>query len=91
MANRLAELKRDVSRYHSRLEAAHTILAQACLGVLFRLDGRVDRSKIENFPLARYADQYWVTHVRFGNASSRIKDEIECLFDEYKPHLATWL
>ena len=33
-ANRLAEPIRDVSRYHIRLEAAHTILARACLGVL---------------------------------------------------------
>ena len=33
-ANRLAEPIRDVSRYHIRLEAAHTILAEACLGVL---------------------------------------------------------
>ena len=32
-ADRLAEPIRDVSRYHIRLEAAHTILAQACLGV----------------------------------------------------------
>ena len=54
-ANRLAEPIRDVSRYHIRLEAAHTILVQACLGVLLRLDDRIDRDSIENFPLARYA------------------------------------
>jgi hypothetical protein len=91
MANRLAEPIRDVSRYHIRLEAAHTVLAQACLGVLLRLDDRVDRNKIENFPLGRYAAQYWVTHVRTGNASSRIKDGMECLFDVDRPHFATWL
>jgi ankyrin repeat protein len=91
MANRLAEPIRDVSRYHIRLEAAHTILAEACLGVLLRLDNHVDRSKIENFPLARYAAQYWVTHVRSGNASARIKDGMECLFDADRPHFATWL
>ena len=90
-ANRLAEPIRDVSRYHIRLEAAHTILAQACLGVLLRLDDRVDRDKIENFPLARYAAQYWATHARFENASSCIKDGMECLFDADKPHFATWL
>jgi hypothetical protein len=90
-ANRLAEPIRDVSRYHIRLEAAHTILAQACLGVLLRLDDRVDRDNIENFPLARYAAQYWATHARFENASSRIKDGMECLFDADKPHFATWL
>jgi ankyrin repeat protein len=90
-ANRLAEPIRDVSRYHIQLEAAHTILAQACLGVLLRLDDDVDRDSIENFPLARYAAQYWPTHARFENASSRIKDGMECLFDADKPHFATWL
>ena len=90
-ANRLAEPTRDVSRYHIRLEAAHTILAEACLGVLLRLDDRVDCDNIEDFPLARYAAQYWATHARFGNASSCIKEGMECLFDADKPHFATWL
>jgi ankyrin repeat protein len=90
-ANRLAEPIRDVSRYHIRLDGAHTILAQACLGVLLRLDDRVDRDNIENFPLARYAAQYWATHARFENASSCIKDGMECLFDADKPHFAAWL
>ena len=90
-ANRLAEPIRDVSRYHIRLEAAHTILAQACLGVLLRLDDSVDRDKIKDFPLARYAAQYWPTHARFENASSCIKDGMECLFDADKPHFATWV
>ena len=90
-ANRLADPIRDVTRYHIRLEAAHTILAQACLGVLLRLDDHVDEDNIENFPLAQYAAQYWPTHARFENASSRIKDGMECLFDADKPHFATWL
>ena len=89
--SRLAEPIRDVSRYHIRLEAAHTILAQACLGVLLRLDDHVDRYKIENFPLARYAAQYWATHARFESASSRIKVGMECLFDADRPHFATLL
>jgi hypothetical protein len=90
-ANRLAEPIKDVSRYHIRLEAAHTILAQACLGVLLRLDDQVDRDKIEKFPLARYAAQYWATHARFENALSRIKDGMKCLFDANRPYFATWL
>ena len=90
-ANRLAEPIKDVSRYHIGLEAAHTILVRACLGVLLRLDDRIDRDDIENFPLARYAAQYWATHARFENASSQIKDGMECLFDADKPHFATWL
>jgi ankyrin repeat protein len=90
-ANRLAEPIRDVSCYHIRLEAAHTILAQACLGVLLLLGDHVDRDNIKSFPLARYAAEYWPTHARFENASTRIKDGIECLFDADKPHFATWL
>jgi ankyrin repeat protein len=90
-ANRLVEPIKDVSRYHIRLEAAHTILAQACLGVLLRLDDQVDRDMIENFPLARYAAQYWATHARVEYALSWIKDGMECLFDADKPHIATWI
>ena len=90
-ANRLADPIREVSRYHIQLEAAHVILAQACLGVLLRLDDSIDREKIENFPLARYAAEYWPTHARVENVSSRIKDGVECLFDADKPHFATWL
>ena len=90
-ADRLAEPIRNVTYYHIRLEAAHTILAQACLGVLLRLDDRVDRESIKNFPLARYAARYWPTHVRVENVPPCIKDGMECLFDADKPHFATWL
>ena len=90
-ADRLAEPIRDVTRYHIRLEAAHTILAQACLAVLLRLDDRVDLDSIGNFPLARYAAQYWPTHARIESASSRIKEGMESLFDADKPYFATWL
>ena len=90
-ANRLMDPIRDVSRYHIRLDAAHTILAQACLGVLLRLDDHIDRDNIKNFPLAEYAAQYWPTHARFENASSRTKNGMERLFDADKPHFATWL
>jgi ankyrin repeat protein len=89
--DRLAERIQDVSRYHIRLEAAHTILAQACLGVLLRLDDRVDRDSMKSFPLARYAAQYWTTHARVGNVSSRIKEGMVCLFDTDRPHFAMWV
>jgi hypothetical protein len=58
MSDRLAESSRHVSRYHIQLEPAHSILAQACLGVLLRLDNDIDRNDIESFPLARYAAEY---------------------------------
>jgi ankyrin repeat protein len=90
-ADRLAGPIRDVSRYHIRLEAAHTILVQACLGVLLRLDDRIDRDSMESFPLARYAAQYWGRHARIENVSSRINDGMKCLFDADQPHFATWV
>jgi hypothetical protein len=90
-SNRLAESSRDVSRYHIQLTAAHTILAQACLGVLLRLDGDIDRDRIKNFPLARYAGHYWVQHAQFENVSSRIEEGMDRLFDGDKPHFSTWL
>ena len=87
-SNWLAEPIRDVSYYHIQPEAAHTILTQACLGVLLQF---YDRHNIEEFPLARYAAQHWATHARVGNAPLRIKDGMEYLFDQNKPHFATWL
>jgi hypothetical protein len=53
MADWLAEPIRVVSRYHIRLEAVHTILVRACLGVLLQLDNRVDRDSMKSFPLAQ--------------------------------------
>jgi len=91
MSSRLAESSRDVSRYHILLEPAHTILAQACLGVLLQLDDHIDRDKIKNFPLAEYAAEHWVKHARVENVSSHIEDGMKCLFDGDKPHFAAWL
>jgi len=91
-SDRLARSSREeISRYHIPIEAAHTILAQACLGVLLKLGGSIDQDRIKPFPLARYAAEYWTTHARFGSVLSRIKDGMECLFDAEKPHFAVWL
>ena len=43
----------DVSRYHIRLKTAHTILVQACLGALLRLNDHIDCDSMKSFPLAR--------------------------------------
>ena len=91
MSTRLAESSRDTSYYHIPLKLAHTILAQACLGVLLRLDDRIDRDKIKAFPLAKYAAEHWVEHAQFENVSSYVKDGMEYLFDADKPHYAVWL
>ncbi len=87
MSDRLANSSVDVSRYHIFPESAHTILAQACLGVLLRLDSHVD----EDIPLAYYAAVHWVDHARFKDVSLHVQDAMDILFDVDKPHFAAWV
>jgi ankyrin repeat protein len=89
-SDRLAHSSRDVSRYHIDLEPAHTILAQACLGVLLRLDDSVNKRNSSDIPLVKYAAQHWFDHARFENVVSCIRDAMEYFFDADKPHWAAW-
>ena len=89
-SDRLARSSVDVSRYHIVLEPAHTILAQACLGVLLRLDDRVNKGNVGDIPLVGYAAQYWFDHAQFEKVASRIRDAMEYFFDADKPHWAAW-
>ena len=89
-STRLATLNQAVSRYHVVLEPAHTILAQACLSTLLRLDNSTEDSSVEeHFPLAGYAAEYWVRHTQFEDVVSRTKG-MEDLFDPDKPCFAAW-
>jgi ankyrin repeat protein len=81
----------DVSFHHILLEPAHTILAQACLGVLLHLDDSTRETSVQRSPLADYAAQHWVDHALFENVSSRVKDGMENLFDPDKPHFSRWI
>ena len=90
-SDRLARSCADVSLYHVLLEPSHTTLAQACLGVLLRLDDRVAQDNAREFPLAEYAARHWFYHARFENVSQRIQAAMELLFDVGKPHFAAWL
>ncbi len=89
-SDRLAS-KKDTSRYHIVLEPAHTTMAQACLGVLIRLDHYIDEEGIKGFPLARYAADHIGGHAGFGDVLSHIQDGIDHLLDPDKPHFAAWL
>ena len=87
---RLTTSSQDVSRYHIVHEPAHTIMAQACLSILLRLDNLIEDSSVEELsPLAEYAAEYWVRHAQFQDVVSRIK-EMEDLFDPDKPYFAAW-
>ncbi|KAH9969688.1 hypothetical protein BC827DRAFT_23481 [Russula dissimulans] len=90
-SDRLARSSEGVSRYHIVLSPAHTILAQACLGVLLCLDEHVTEDNAQNIPLAKYAARFWVEHAQFEDVSSRIQDVMECFFDGNRPHWAAWL
>ena len=91
-SDRLATSKIDASRYHHiGLEAAHTIMAQACLGVLLCLDSHIDQARIKDFPLALYAANNFEDHVEFGNVLSHIQGGVSSLLDVDKPHFSALL
>ena len=77
--------------YHIPLDAAHTILARACLTVLLQLDENVDKECLRTFPLASYAAKHWVKHAQFDSVASRIQDDMERLFNPRSPYLAAWV
>jgi ankyrin repeat protein len=88
---RLAQSRGDVSRFYVDLNAAHTILAQACLGTLLQLDGHAGNSGSKGFPLAEYAARHCLEHAQFEDVSSRVWDGMDDLFDNSKPHFSAWL
>jgi ankyrin repeat protein len=88
---RLAQTQGDVSRFYIDLSAAHTILAQACLGTLLQLDEHMDNSARKGLPLVEYAAQHWMVHARFESVSRRVRGGMDDLFDSSKPYFTAWL
>ncbi|KAI9436028.1 hypothetical protein H4582DRAFT_1817026, partial [Lactarius indigo] len=88
-SDRLANLAADISRFHIRLEPAHTVITQACLAILLQSDlsGSAKRSS----PLLDYAAQHWVGHAQFEKVSLVVEDGMRHLFDPTKPYFAAWL
>jgi hypothetical protein len=80
----------NIRQYHIPLDAAHTILARACLTVLLQLDENVDKERLKTFPLAFYAAEHWVAHAKYEGVASRIQDAMEQLFHPSKVYLAAW-
>ena len=81
----------DIARFRIDLEPAHTIMAQACLATLLRLDEHAGNSDANGSPLLKYAAQHWVDHAQFEKVSSHVQDGMDDLFDSSKPHFAAWL
>ena len=89
---RLVASSSDVSRFQILPEPAHTIMATACLGTLLRLDYRVNKYNVKDrFPLAQYAAEHWVTHAKFEDVSSHIRDEMKFLFDPDTLYFSAWI
>ena len=88
---RLAETTITISRFHVSMTRAHTIVAQACLGVLLHFDENITEDRLKDFPLAEYAAEHWVDHARFENVSSKVQDGMKRLFDPGKIHLSVWV
>ena len=91
MSARLADKKDTISRFQVLMTPAHTIVAQACLGVLLHLDENITKVTLKNFPLAEYAAENWVDHARIEDVSSKVQDGMKRLFDPSKSHLSVWV
>ncbi|KAH9167671.1 hypothetical protein EDB89DRAFT_1890364, partial [Lactarius sanguifluus] len=88
-SDRLANLAADISRFHIRLEPAHTVIAQACLAILLRSNSN-DMAE-SGSPLSHYAAQHWVDHAQFESVSLHVEDGMRSLFDPTKPYFPAWL
>ncbi|KAH9069633.1 hypothetical protein EDB83DRAFT_2314311 [Lactarius deliciosus] len=88
-SGRLANLTTDISRFHIRLEPAHTIIARACLATL--LQSNYNDTTTSSSPLSNYAARHWVDHAQFENVSLGVKDGMRRLFDPTKPYFAAWV
>jgi ankyrin repeat protein len=90
-SDRLANSFKQMSRFHIPIEPSHVILAQACFGVLLRLDDRTDKDSVKNIPLFRYADAHWIGHAQIGNVELQIKDAMDHFVDMDRPHFSAWV
>ena len=81
----------DISRFRIDLEPAHTLMAQACMATLLRLDEDTSSSGAKVSPLVKYAAQHWVDHAQFEDVSSCVREGMDDLFDSSKPYFAAWL
>ena len=91
-SDRLATSNVEALRYYYiRSEAAHVITAQACLGVLLRLDNQIHVVGPERYPLAPYAADYLGDHTEFDTVMLHNQDGLDLLFDSSLPHFGAML
>jgi hypothetical protein len=90
-SDRLSKADDAISRYHVSMSQAHTVVAQACLGILLHLDDNITSDSLENFPLAEYAGEHWVGHAKFEDVSRKVEDGMKSLFNPRRPHFPVWI
>ena len=91
-STRFAEKHEAISRcFHFSLTPAHTLVAEACLGILLQLDKGITRVGLRKFPLSHYAAEYWYMHAQFEGVSQSVEEGMKQLFDTSKAHLAVWV
>ena len=90
-STRFAEKRDPISNcYHISMTPAHTLMAQACLGMLSHLDQNITRDSLIRFPLVKYAAEHWFEHARFEGVSQNAEEGMKQLFDRTKPYLSIW-
>ena len=91
-STRFAEKHDSISSlYHISMTPAHTVITQACLGMLFHLDQTVTQDSLSQFPLVNYAAKYWFEHACFEGVLQNAEEGMKQLFDQMKPYLSIWL
>ena len=91
-STRFAQKRDTISgRYHISMSPAHTVITQACLGILLHLPEDVTKVSLMQYPLAGYAGEHWFEHARFKDVPQKVIEGMTQLFDRRKPHFAIWL
>jgi hypothetical protein len=90
-SNHLATSTGNLSTYQILPGHAHTILAQACLGLLLYLDHRNNNKSVKESPLAEYAARHCIAHAQFEGVASRVEGGVKSLFDQDKPYFGSWI
>jgi hypothetical protein len=81
----------DLSQYYIDPKHAHTILAQACLGVLLHPGNLTEENgNSKRSHSFGYAAEHWVTHTQFAGVPSCLRKAMEYLFDPDRPHFVAW-
>ena len=78
-------------RYHISMTPAHTLMTQACVGMLLHLNQNITRDSLTRFPFAKYAAEHWFEHARFEGVSQNAGEGVKQLFDRTRPYLSIWL